>query len=282
MGRRKRPKADPTEDWEALLPLFEWPEQQAYEELRPVTLFGAPVAERARETGVPERTMYRMVERFERDGMLSLFATDPAAARARRRGLEPAIRRMIVELKAEHPKLNANEIANIVYVRTGRRLGKHTPGRVLADEVVPLKLSRLFEPYHETEDVRADLVKILTAYRRNDGGRKIRSPRLESCAGIGRRTLDRAVRSAGLAPHRCRAIYDEVWTDDPAALDDTIEEAFELLEKILGDDFDLAVDLDRALKSYALDETISKALHTRAAKSADPAAATEGSGEPAA
>jgi hypothetical protein len=26
---------------------------------------------------------------------------------------------MIVELKAEHPKLNANEIANIVYVRTG-------------------------------------------------------------------------------------------------------------------------------------------------------------------
>lgn len=112
------------------------------------------VAERARENGSPERTMYRRVERFEEDGMISLFATDPAAARARRRGLEPAIRRMIVELKAEHPKLNANEISNIVYVRTGRRVGKHTPARVLAEEVVPLKLSRLFEPYHETEDVR--------------------------------------------------------------------------------------------------------------------------------
>jgi len=61
---------------------------------------------------------------------------------------------MIVELKAEHPKLNNNEISNIVYVCTGRRLGKHTPARVLADEVVPLKLSRLFEPYHETEDSR--------------------------------------------------------------------------------------------------------------------------------
>jgi transposase len=61
---------------------------------------------------------------------------------------------MIVELKSEHPKLNANEIANIVYVRTGRRLGKHTAGRILAEEVVPLKLSRLFEPYHETEDSR--------------------------------------------------------------------------------------------------------------------------------
>ena len=154
MGRGRRRKAQPTDEWQELLPLFEWPEQHAYEELRPLVLFGGSVAERARETGTPERTMYRKVERFERDGMLSLFATDPAAARARRRGLEPAIRRMIVELKAEHPRLNANEIANIVYVRTGRRLGKHTPGRVLAKEVVPLKLSRLFEPYHETEDVR--------------------------------------------------------------------------------------------------------------------------------
>jgi putative transposase len=91
--------------------------------------------------------------------MMSLFAPDPAAARAKRRGLEPGIRRMIVELKAEHPRLN-NEIVNIVYVRTGRRLGKHTPGRVLAEEVVPLKLSRLFEPYHETGDVREAVVAL--------------------------------------------------------------------------------------------------------------------------
>jgi hypothetical protein len=154
MGRNKRPKAEPTDDWELLFPLFEWPEQQAYEELRPLVLFGGSVAKRAGETGTPERTMYRRVERFEKDGMLSLFATDPASARAKRRGLDPAIRRMIVELKAEHPKLNANEIANIVYVRTGRRLGKHTPARILAEEVIPLKLSRLFEPYHETEDVK--------------------------------------------------------------------------------------------------------------------------------
>ncbi len=154
MGRGKRRRIEPTDEWQELLPLFEWPEQQSYEELRPLVLFGGSVAERARETGVPERTMYRRVERFEEDGMLSLFATDPAAARAKRRGLEPHIRRMIVELKAEHPKLNDNEISNIVYVRTGRRLGKHTPGRVLAEEVVPLKLSRLFEPYHDVTDRR--------------------------------------------------------------------------------------------------------------------------------
>jgi len=153
MGRRgRRKKAEHTDDWQELLPLFDWPEQQAYEELRPLVLFDSSVAERARETGTPERTMYRRIERFGNEGMLSLFGTDPATERAKRRGLEPAIRRMIVELKAEHPALNNNEITNIVYVRTGRKLGKHTAERVLSGEVIPLKLSRLFEPYHESAE----------------------------------------------------------------------------------------------------------------------------------
>lgn len=52
-------------------------------------------------------------------------------------------------------------------------------------------------------------------------------------------------------------------TDDPGALDDTIAEAFALLEKTISKDFDLAADLDRALKSYLLDEKISKALHAQ-------------------
>src|SRR5215218_332713 len=155
MGRRgRRKKAEHTDDWQELLPLFDWPEQQAYEELRPLVLFDSSVAERARETGTPQRTMYRRIERFGNEGMLSLFGTDPATTRAKRRGLEPAIRRMIVELKAKHPALNNNEIKNIVYVRTGRRLGDHTAERVLSEEVVPLKLSRLFEPYHQMENSR--------------------------------------------------------------------------------------------------------------------------------
>lgn len=84
MGRRRRPKkAKHTDDWQELFPLFDWPEQQAYEEIRPLVLLSDSVTESANE------------------GMLSLFGTDPATARAKRRGLEPAIRRMIVELKAE-------------------------------------------------------------------------------------------------------------------------------------------------------------------------------------
>jgi hypothetical protein len=45
MGTGRRRKAKPTDDWQELLPLFEWPEQEAYEELRPLVLFGSSVAE---------------------------------------------------------------------------------------------------------------------------------------------------------------------------------------------------------------------------------------------
>ena len=148
MKRRKR--IEPTDDWDQLVPLFEWPEQKKYEEIRPLVLFGSSVAERSRETGTPVRTMYRKVDRFEGEGPRGLFSTEVA----KRQVLSPAIRRMIVDLKAEHPALKNNEIKNIVYVRTGRRLGNHTAARILSEEVVPLKLSRLFEPYHEIEDSR--------------------------------------------------------------------------------------------------------------------------------
>ena len=71
---------------------------------------------------------------------------------------------MIVDLKAEHPALNNNEIRNIVYVRTGKRLGDHTVARVLSEEVVPLKLSRLFEPYHEIENSRERRSTVVTLH----------------------------------------------------------------------------------------------------------------------
>ena len=54
---RRRKRIEPTGDWDQLVPLFEWPEQKEYEEIRPLVLFGSSVAERARVTGTPERTM---------------------------------------------------------------------------------------------------------------------------------------------------------------------------------------------------------------------------------
>jgi hypothetical protein len=52
-GRRHR-KAEHTEEWERLLPLFEWPEQERYETIRPLVLFGDSLAERAQEVGASE------------------------------------------------------------------------------------------------------------------------------------------------------------------------------------------------------------------------------------
>ena len=54
--------------------------------------------------------------------------------------------------------------------------------------------------------------------------------------------------------------------DPDGALDAIVADAFALLEKTVRDDFGFATEPDRALKSYALDEAISKALHTRAAR----------------
>ncbi len=78
--------------------------------------------------------------------MESLF--DAEKARCRR--LPPSMMRLIVDLKAEYPGFNANEIANPVYVRFGRRPYRKTVRRVLEQEPIPLRFVRRFPPYHET------------------------------------------------------------------------------------------------------------------------------------
>jgi putative transposase len=147
--RRNRRRVEPTDEWEALVPLFLWPEQENDEVIRPLVLFGSSVAERAKETGTSSRTLYRRMDLFEIEGMESLFDSEPAN---RRRRLPPAIRRLIVEVKAEYPRLNLNEIANIVYVCFGRRPDPRSVRRVLEEEPIPLKILKRFAPYHETPE----------------------------------------------------------------------------------------------------------------------------------
>ena len=57
MSANKRQRVRPTHEWELLLPLFEWPEQQRYEEIRPLMLFDVSVAERAQEVGTSASTL---------------------------------------------------------------------------------------------------------------------------------------------------------------------------------------------------------------------------------
>ncbi len=57
-NKNRRGRVEHTDDWGGLLPFFAWPEQTRYEEIRPLVLFGDPVAERAEEVGSSERTLY--------------------------------------------------------------------------------------------------------------------------------------------------------------------------------------------------------------------------------
>jgi len=125
--------------------LFWWPEQEEYEKIRQPVLFGTSVAERAEEVRTSESTLRRRIEAFGECGMESLFSTEEA----RHRRLPPAVRRFIVDLKAEYSAFNTNEIANIVCACFGRKPAVRSVKRVLDEEPLPLKIVRNYPPYHE-------------------------------------------------------------------------------------------------------------------------------------
>ena len=144
MGKRRR-RLERTDDWHELELLCAWEEQKEYERIRPLVLFRGLVPERAAETGISERTLYRRIAGFEEDGLHSLFGSEPA----KRRVLPPSVRRLIVDLKAEHPALNLNEIAGICFVRTRRRPHVATVRAVIDEEPLAIKAFKRFPPYHE-------------------------------------------------------------------------------------------------------------------------------------
>ena len=72
MATAKRARSEPPEDWSQLQLRFTWPEQASYELIRPVVLFGRSPAERAQQTGISRRTIYRKVGWFDTRGMARL------------------------------------------------------------------------------------------------------------------------------------------------------------------------------------------------------------------
>lgn len=143
----KRQRVEPTDDWDTLVPLFWWPEQEEYEKIRQPILFDTSIAERAEEVGVSESTLRRNVEGFREYGMDSVYSSQ----KARRKQLPPTIRRLVVDLKAEYPPFTTYEIANIVYACFGRKLDPRSVGRVLKEEALPLKIEKNYPHYHEME-----------------------------------------------------------------------------------------------------------------------------------
>lgn len=149
---RQRQPIEPTDDWQQLQLLTQFPEQLGYELLRPVVLFGLSPAERARHAqrapSAPQRTLYRRAARFEAEGMVSLFV----ATREQRRRLPEEMRQAIVTLKAEYPPFRPHELASICEVRFGRRPSPHTVKRILAEDPVPTDISRCYRPFHQIPD----------------------------------------------------------------------------------------------------------------------------------
>jgi transposase len=167
-----RAQRQPTDVWDQLRLLVTAPEQETYELLRPVVLFGQSARSRARETGVPERTLRRKAARFAAAGMRSLFDLEPEPARDRRR-LPPTIRRAIVELKAAYPPFSLRELAAICHERFDRSVDHHTVKQVLATEPLPLHPPRRFPHYHEIADPIARRKAIVDLYLEGWSARSI-------------------------------------------------------------------------------------------------------------
>ena len=57
MPKRKRVQREHTEDWQTIQQYALWPEQTAYELLRPIALFCDPAVQRVQETGESRSTL---------------------------------------------------------------------------------------------------------------------------------------------------------------------------------------------------------------------------------
>ena len=152
MPKRKRKRRARTHEWQEIQQYTLWPEQEVYERLRPVLLFGETAAERARETGASERTLHDQAMRFEQEGMASLFPKEHPQAADTGHSLPEEMRQLIVNLKAEHPGFTPHEIATICFLHFERRPSDHTVKRVLADGPEPTVTRRRYPPYAQIAD----------------------------------------------------------------------------------------------------------------------------------
>jgi hypothetical protein len=96
-----------TDEWASIQQWTLCPEQELYEQIRPLILFHETAGERAKEIGVPQRTLSRKADEFERYGMQSLFSSgEQGGARETGKTLPKEVRQLIVDLHAELPTMS--------------------------------------------------------------------------------------------------------------------------------------------------------------------------------
>jgi putative transposase len=163
MPAAKRPRREPTHEWDQLRLYVSWPEQEAYEVLRPITLFGETAAERAATTGIAERTLARKADHFDAVGMASLFPEPPPSPEDRRQ-VPADIRLRILALKAEYPAFRPHEIAAICRRRDDCRIHHSTVRRVLGTNSLPAGVTRRYPPYTQMRDGAERRLAIIALY----------------------------------------------------------------------------------------------------------------------
>src|SRR6266487_1893474 len=101
MPAPKRHRRERTDEWAKIQQWTLWPEQELYEQIRPLVLFHETAGERAKEIDVPSRTLARKADAFEHYGMQSLFPSgEQGGARETGKTLPEEIRQLIVDLHA--------------------------------------------------------------------------------------------------------------------------------------------------------------------------------------
>jgi hypothetical protein len=149
--------------WDQIRLYVAWPEQEAYELLRPIVLFGQTTAERAEATGIAERTLDRKADRFDAEGMASL-AKDATRSPKDRRQVPVDIRQRVLALKAEYPAFRPHEIAAICRRRDDCRIHHSTVQRILASSPLPTGVKRRYPPYAQMQDGRERRLAIVHLY----------------------------------------------------------------------------------------------------------------------
>ena len=161
-----RPRHEPTDDWDQLRLLVTSPEQETYELLRPIVLFGQPASARARETGVARAHPAAQGRPLRGDRACAASSTPDRAAAPDRRRLPLGIRRAIVELKAEYPPFGrSRDRAHLpAPLRPPRQLPHRPAGAGHRAGPLPLHPPRRFPRYHDIADPVARRKAIVDLY----------------------------------------------------------------------------------------------------------------------
>lgn len=115
-----------------------------------MVLYGDPAGKRAQETGAAESTLDRKADAFDKQGIVSLFASKSRKQpQETARSLPPDMRQLIVDLRVELPAISLREIAEICEVRFDRKPSHNSVKLVLASGPPPSITSRRYLPWDQ-------------------------------------------------------------------------------------------------------------------------------------